>query len=79
MKLAEALQISINKIFKALGDPAYNFYIHTSPCDGKDYSHFHWHIEIIPRTSVWAGFELSTGIEISSIQPETAAEYLRNQ
>lgn len=77
MKLAEALQISINKIWKALRDPAYNFYIHTSPCDGKDYSHFHWHIEILPRTSIWAGFELSTGIEISSIQPETAAEYLR--
>ena len=77
MHLAEALQIGVSKICKALGDPAYNFYIHTSPCDGKDYSHFHWHIEILPRTSVWAGFELSTGIEISSIQPETAAEYLK--
>jgi len=79
MELAEALQISINKIYKALGDPAYNFYLHTSPCDGKDYPHFHWHIEILPRTSVWAGFELSTGIEISTIQPEAAAEYLRAQ
>jgi UDPglucose--hexose-1-phosphate uridylyltransferase len=77
LRLAEALQISINKIWKALGDPAYNFYIHTSPCDGKDYSHFHWHIEILPRTATWAGFELSTGIEISTIEPETAAEYLR--
>jgi UDPglucose--hexose-1-phosphate uridylyltransferase len=79
IELAEALQFSVNKIYKALGDPAYNFYIHTSPCDGKDYPHFHWHIEIIPRTSVWAGFELSTGIEISTIQPEVAAEYLRKQ
>lgn len=78
LELAEALQISIQKIYKALGDPAYNFYLHTSPCDGKDYPHFHWHIEILPRTSVWAGFELSTGIEISTIQPEVAAEYLRN-
>ena len=77
MHLAEALQASISKIFKALRDPAYNFYVHTGPCDGKDYAHFHWHIEILPRTSVWAGFELSTGIEISTIQPETAAEYLR--
>lgn len=79
MEMAEALQISINKIYKALGDPAYNFYLHTAPCDGKDYPHFHWHIEILPRTTIWAGFELSTGIEISKIQPETAAEYLRNQ
>jgi len=78
LALAEALQTAISKIYKALEDPAYNFYLHTSPCDGKDYPHFHWHIEIIPRTSTWAGFELSTGIEISSIQPEVAAEYLRN-
>ncbi|MFA4817572.1 MAG: galactose-1-phosphate uridylyltransferase [Parcubacteria group bacterium] len=78
IELAEALQTSISKIYKALGDPAYNFYIHTSPCDGKDYPHFHWHIEILPRTATWAGFELSTGIEISTIQPEVAAEYLRN-
>jgi UDPglucose--hexose-1-phosphate uridylyltransferase len=77
LRLAEALQMAIGKIYKAMGDPAYNFYIHTAPCDGKDYSHFHWHIEILPRTSVWAGFELSTGIEISTIQPEIAADYLR--
>ncbi len=77
LNIAEALQTAIEKIYKALGDPAYNFYIHTSPCDGKDYPHYHWHIEIIPRTSVWAGFELSTGIEISTIEPEIAAEYLR--
>jgi UDPglucose--hexose-1-phosphate uridylyltransferase len=75
----EALQEAIYRIYKALGDPAYNFYIHTSPCDGKDYPHYHWHLEIIPRTSVWAGLELSTGIEISTIAPEDAAEFLRSQ
>ncbi len=77
-QLAEALQIAIKKIYTALGDPAYNFYLHTAPCDGRDYPHFHWHIEILPRTSIWAGFELSTGIEISTIEPEVAAQYLKN-
>lgn len=76
-EIAEALQFSLRKIYRALGNPAYNFYIHTSPCDGKDYPHYHWHIEILPKTATWAGFELSTGIEISTIQPEVAAEYLR--
>jgi len=75
----EALQAAISKIYKALKDPAYNFYIHTSPCDGKDYPHYHWHIEILPHTADWAGFELSTGVEISTIEPEISAEYLRNQ
>ncbi len=73
----EALQVAIGKLSRALGDSAYNFYLHTSPCDGKDYPHYHWHIEILPRTSVWAGFELSTGIEISTIEPEKAADFLR--
>lgn len=75
--VAEALRVSLNKIYEALGDPAHNFYLHTSPCDGKDYPHYHWHIEILPRTALWAGFELSTGIEISTIEPEAAAEFLR--
>ncbi len=79
IKLAEVFGKALNSIYKALNDPPYNFYIHSSPCDGKDYSHYHWHIEILPHTSTWAGFELDTGIEISTIQPEIAAEFLRKQ
>jgi UDPglucose--hexose-1-phosphate uridylyltransferase len=75
--LAEVFQKALSSIYVALNDPAYNFYIHTAPCDGKDYPHYHWHIEILPHTSTWAGFELDTGIEISTIQPEVAAEHLR--
>jgi len=79
LKLAEVFQKALNSIYKALDDPPYNFYIHTSPCHGGDYPHYHWHIEILPHTANWAGFELQTGIEISTIQPEVAAEYLRKQ
>ncbi len=79
LKLAEVFQKSLNSIYKGLNNPPFNFYIHTAPCDGKDYHHFHWHIEILPHTAIWAGFELQTGIEISTIQPEKAAEYLRKQ
>jgi UDPglucose--hexose-1-phosphate uridylyltransferase len=77
LELGTVFHDTLGAIFKALNDPPYNFYIHTSPCDGKDYPHYHWHIEILPHTSTWAGFELETGIEISTIQPEVAAEYLR--
>lgn len=78
-KLAEVFQKVMQSLYKGLGDPPYNFYIHTSPCDGRDYTEYHWHIEILPHTATWAGFELSTGIEVSTIQPEVAAEFLRNQ
>ena len=79
VKLAEVFGKALGAIYKALNDPPYNFYIHSAPCDGKDYPHFHWHIEILPHTATWAGFELDTGIEISTLQPEVAAEFLRKQ
>ena len=75
----DALQKALASICSGLGDPAYNFYLYTAPCDGRDYPHFQWHIEILPHTSTWAGFELSTGIEISSIEPEKSAQFLREQ
>jgi len=75
--LADAMKQALARIFKGLNNPAYNFFLHTAPCDGKNYNHYHWHFEILPKTSVWAGFELGTGIEISTIEPEKAAEYLK--
>jgi len=78
VSLAEVFKKALSAIKIAANNPPYNFYIHTSPCDGKDYQHYHWHIEILPHTSTWAGFELETGIEISMLQPEVAAESLRN-
>lgn len=75
--LAQALLAALNKLYKGLNDPAYNFYLHTAPCDGKKYPYYHWHWTILPKTATPAGFEFCTGIEISTIEPEKAAEYLR--
>lgn len=78
-QLAEAFQAALGKLHKGLNDPDYNFYLHTAPCDGKNYDHYHWHWTILPKTSIWAGFEIGTRMEISTIEPEKAAEYLRKQ
>lgn len=77
--LSEAFQVALRKLYKALGDPSYNFYLHTAPCDGRNYNFYHWHWTILPKTATWAGFELCTGIEISTIEPERAAAFLREQ
>lgn len=77
--LADALRRTLSAISVGLGDPAYNFFLNTAPCDGREYPHYRWHVEILPKTSVWAGFELSTGIEVSTIEPEKAAEFLRGK
>jgi len=76
---ADALQKALNKIYKALNNPSYNFYIHTAPSNEESHDNYHWHLNILPRTSSWAGFELGAGIEISIIEPEKAAEFLRKQ
>jgi len=76
--LAEAFQLSLANLHKGLNNPSYNFYLHTAPCD-RIYKHYHWHWTILPKTSTWAGFEIGTRMEISTIEPEKAAEYLRNQ
>jgi len=77
--LAEAFKMALGKLYKALNDPAYNFYLHTAPCDGKSHDSYHWHFTILPKTATWAGFEIGTQMEISTIEPERAAEYLRKQ
>jgi len=76
---ADALQKALKKLYKGLGDPAYNFYIHTAPGDGETYDNYHWHLNILPKTAILAGFELAVGIEISTIEPEKAAAFLRKQ
>lgn len=78
-RLAEAFKAALAKLYQGLCDPAHNFYLHTSPADGKQYDHYHWHWTIIPKTATWAGFEIGTRMEISTIEPERAAAYLRRQ
>lgn len=77
--LADALLAAMKKLSRALKNPDYNYFLHTAPADGGNYDHYHWHWEILPKTSTWAGFELGTGIEISTIEPEKAAAFLREQ
>ncbi len=77
--LAEAFSVVMKKLYKALNEPSYNFYLHNSPCDGKKYPYYHWHWTILPKTNLPGGFELGTRMEVSTIEPERAAEFLRKQ
>lgn len=76
MEFGKILKESLQRLYKGLDDPAYNFFIHTAPSALGDPRHYHWHVEILPITSAWGGVEFGTGIEISTITPESAAEYL---
>lgn len=75
--LAESIKFALGKIKKNLDDPDYNMFVHTAPCDGQAHDHYHWHIEIFPKTNIWAGLELSTGLEVCSVFPEEAARIIK--
>jgi len=77
--LAEAFSATLKKMAKGLNNPDFNFYLHTAPCDEKEHPFYHWHWTILPKTSTLAGFEMGSKMEISTIEPEKAAKYLRKQ
>ncbi len=54
--------------------PQLNLWVRTAP-RGSD--EFCWHIDIVPRLTIRAGFELGTGVEINVYEPERAAADLR--
>jgi len=68
----------ISRIESAVGQVAYNYFLHTQPFDMPAYDHYHWHIEIVPRLTKVAGFEWSTGCFINPYAPEAAASHLRS-
>jgi UDPglucose--hexose-1-phosphate uridylyltransferase len=75
---AHILRVSLAKLYRGLKNPDYNFFLHTAPVkNSRSYGHYHWHLEILPKTAIWAGFEIGTGIEISTIKPENAAAFLK--
>ena len=83
-RFAEALQEALRRLTARYQDPSYNLYVYSAPCDTEGYvcdadefAHFHWHVQILPRMNIWAGFELATGLEIHSTLPEEAAAFLR--
>jgi UDPglucose--hexose-1-phosphate uridylyltransferase len=67
----------LRKIDRVLERPAYNFVIHTAPTQEGEMTHYHWHIEIIPKLTKVAGFEWGTGFYINPTPPEEAAKFLR--
>jgi UDPglucose--hexose-1-phosphate uridylyltransferase len=76
--LAELLKTVLAKLHTALEDPDFNLTINTVPRGDEAKLYFLWHIQIIPRLTTPAGFELGSGMAINMMLPEEAADYLRD-
>ena len=65
-------------MYRMLDDPSFNYYIHTAPVREPEGT-FHWHLEITPRLTEFAGFERGTGFYINPVVPEDAAAILKGE
>jgi UDPglucose--hexose-1-phosphate uridylyltransferase len=78
--LARVLKRAMARLDAVIGGAQYNYFLHARP-QGEEYADctpsYHWHLEICPRTSIPTGFELGSGLFVSTISPEEAAERLR--
>lgn len=56
-------------------EPQLSLWVKTAP---RGVEHFHWHLDLIPRTEPVAAFEIATGVNIDVVSPERAAADLRD-
>ncbi len=73
--LADILRRTLRGLNELLDDPPYNLWLHSAPC-GEEHPYYHWHLELIPRLAVTAGFEMASGMFINPVPPEEAARRL---
>jgi UDPglucose--hexose-1-phosphate uridylyltransferase len=73
--LSATIQLSFRALANTVSDPPYNMIVHQSPSKSYEGA-FHWHIEVYPKLSIHAGFELGTGTYINTLKPEIAATAL---
>ena len=75
--MAHALRNLLARLWRLLGNPDYNFVLDTAPEHLSRVPFYHWHLEIIPKITTPAGFEIGSGIGINIVPPEQAAADLR--
>jgi UDPglucose--hexose-1-phosphate uridylyltransferase len=73
---AALLHDGLNRLRRHLGaPPPLNLWVRTTP---RGTESFHWHIDVVPRLTQLAGFELGTGVNVNIVAPERAAAELRD-
>jgi UDPglucose--hexose-1-phosphate uridylyltransferase len=77
LELAQLLKRVLKALDESRHSPAYNWYLHTTPLRAGELAHYHWHLEVIPRTARPAGLEWGGGCHITTAAPERAASELR--
>lgn len=74
--LAHVLQTILSRLHEKLHDPDYNYVIHTAARYKAGEPHLHWYLQVRPRLTTRAGFEIGSGMSINPTLPEDNAAYL---
>jgi UDPglucose--hexose-1-phosphate uridylyltransferase len=75
--LARMIKAVLQRMNRALEEPAYNLVLHSLPFPEPRTDFYHWHVELLPKVTRMAGFESGTGFYINPTSPEEAAQVLR--
>jgi len=62
-----------------LDDPDHNLVIASPPLDQIHQGANHWYIDVLPRLAIPAGFEIGSGLIVTTSAPEKAAAALRGR
>lgn len=76
-ELAEVLRDVLFCLSYGLNNPAYNLVIDSTTTVDENDPYYHWHIRILPRLTTIAGFEIGSGISISTSLPEETTRHMR--
>ena len=76
-QFGKILKTTLFKLYSKLNDPDYNYVINTAPVRDEQEDYYHWHLQIIPRLTTPAGFEMGSGIYINGSLPEETAQFLK--
>jgi UDPglucose--hexose-1-phosphate uridylyltransferase len=75
--LTAILGESLSRLHDRLNDPDYNYVINTAAQYKADEPQLHWYLQIQPRLTTRAGFEIGSGVRINPSIPEEDAAYLK--
>jgi len=76
-RFASILKRSLYRLHKGLNDPDFNFVIHTAPVRDEDQKYYGWYLQILPRITTTAGFEIGSGMSINISLPEQTADFIK--
>ena len=77
-ELAPVLLSVLKALQTKLRDPDYNFVVHSAPTKNSVRPYFQWHVQIVPRLTTAAGFEIGSGMYINTAIPEETAAFIRD-